>query len=180
MEDKYSAELIEKARRVKLLVLDVDGVLTDGRLIYTNSGDETKNFYVNDGLGIFMMKKAGIRCAIVTAKASRAVVNRAKTLDIDKVYQDFHYKIDALVKLRAEFGVEDNEICFVGDDLIDIPVLKRVGLAACPPNAMEEVKPFAHLITEKRGGHGAVREVCDFILKAQGKWDEVTTRYYND
>lgn len=180
MEDKYSAELIEKARRVKLLVLDVDGVLTDGRLIYSTSGEETKNFYVSDGLGIFMVKKAGIRCAIVTAKASIAVVNRAKALDIDEVYQDFHYKIDALVKLREKFRVEDSEICFVGDDLIDIPILKRVGLAVSPPNAVEDVKPFAHLITEKRGGHGAVREVCDFILKAQGKWDEVTSRYYND
>jgi 3-deoxy-D-manno-octulosonate 8-phosphate phosphatase (KDO 8-P phosphatase) len=180
MGGKYPADIMERAGRVKLLVLDVDGVLTDGRLIYSTFGDETKNFSVSDGLGIFMVKKAGIACAIVTAKASPAVESRAEALGIDALYQDFHYKIDALIAIRERFGVEDSEICFVGDDLIDIPILRRVGLAVSPPNAMEDVKPFAHLITEKRGGHGSVREVCDLILKAKGKWDEVTARYYND
>ena len=178
MGDRYSSELIEKARKIKLLVLDVDGVLTDGRIVYGNYGDELKNFDVNDGLGILLVKHSGIKCVILTAKASRVVTKRARELRIDKVYQDFHYKIVALEKIRKKFKVADEEICFMGDDVIDIPVLKRAGLAVCPPNAMEEVKPFAHFITERSGGRGAVREVCNFILKAQGTWDKVTSRYF--
>lgn len=178
MNEKYSPEVIERAKRVKLLVLDVDGVLTDGRIVYGASGEEIKNFDVNDGLGILLVKRAGIKTVIVTAKASRVVTKRSKELRIDKVYQDFHYKIDALKKIRRKFRVKDDQICFIGDDIIDIPILKRIGLAVCPPNAMSEVKPFAHLITENRGGHGAVREVCNFLLKAQGKWDKITSRYF--
>ncbi|MGB2600617.1 MAG: HAD hydrolase family protein [Candidatus Omnitrophota bacterium] len=180
MNEKYSPELIEKAKKIKLLALDIDGVLTDGRLVYGNYGDEIKNFDVNDGFGMFMVMRSGIKCIIVTAKASKVVEKRAKELKVDKVYQDFHYKIEALHKIRKKFKVSDEEICFVGDDLIDIPILRRVGLAVCPTNAMDDVKHFVHFITEKRGGRGAVREVCDFILKAQGSWSEVTKRYFND
>lgn len=115
---------------------------------------------------------------ILTAKASKVVVKRAKEMKIDKVYQGIHYKIEALTKIKRRFRVTDEEICFVGDDIIDIPVLKRVGLSVCPPNAMEDVKKFAHFITQKKGGRGAVREVCDLLLKAQGKWEEVTKRYF--
>ncbi len=178
MLDGYSPELIERAKKIKLLVLDVDGVLTDGRIIYGSYGDELKNFDVNDGLGMYLIRRAGIRCVILTAKGSRVVTKRAKELKVAKVYRDFHYKIEALHKIRKKFKVEDKEICFMGDDVIDIPVLKRIGLAVCPPNAMEDVKQFAHLITNKSGGHGAVREVCDFIMRAQGAWDKVMARYY--
>jgi len=178
MEEKYSAELIERAKKIKLLVLDVDGVLTDGRIIYGNYGDEIKNFDVNDGLGIFMVRKSGIKCIVLTAKASKVVTKRAKELRIDRVYENFHYKIKGLKKIRKKFKVTDEEICFIGDDVIDVPVLKKVGLAVCPPNAMEEVKPFVHLITEKYGGHGAVREICNFLLKAQENWDAVTSKYF--
>ena len=178
MEEKYSAEIIERAKKVKLLVLDVDGVLTDGRIIYGNYGDELKNFDVNDGLGIFMVRKSGIKCIVVTAKASKVVTKRAKELRIDRVYGNFHYKIKALKKICKKFRVKEEEICFIGDDVIDIPVLKRVWLAVCPPNAMEEVKPFVHLTTEKGGGHGAVREICNFLLKAQGNWDAITSKYF--
>jgi len=164
--------------KVKLLVLDVDGVLTDGRLIYGNYGDELKNFNVNDGLGIFLVKRAGIKCVFLTAKASRIVKLRAKELRADKVYHNFHYKFKALTMIKKKFKAADAQICFVGDDLIDIPVLKRVGLAVAPPNAMDEVKQFVHFVTEKPGGHGAVREVCNFLLKAQGTWDKVTARYF--
>ncbi len=178
MEEKYSSGLTERAKKVKLLVLDIDGVLTDGRIIYGNYGDEIKNFDVNDGLGIFLIKKAGMKCVVLTAKGSRVVTKRAKELRVDRVYQNFHYKAKALKRICRRFKISEEEICFIGDDLIDIPVLKRVGLAVCPPNAMEEVKPFVHLITEKTGGRGAVREVCDFLLKAQGKWDLVTEKYF--
>jgi len=178
MLEKYSSENIERAKKIKLLVLDVDGVLTDGKLIYGNYGDELKNFGVNDGLGIFLLRQVGIKSVILTAKASRVVRRRAKDLRIDKVYQNFHYKIEALKKICAKFKVEPEEVCFMGDDVIDVPVLKNVGLAVCPPNAMEEVKPFSHFITEKCGGNGAVREVCNFILRAQDKWDKATERYF--
>jgi 3-deoxy-D-manno-octulosonate 8-phosphate phosphatase (KDO 8-P phosphatase) len=178
MIDGYSPELIEQAKKIKILVLDVDGVLTDGRIIYGSYGDELKNFDVNDGLGMYLIRRSGIKCVILTAKGSRVVAKRAKELKVAKVYKDFHYKIVALRKIRKKFRVEDEEICFIGDDVIDIPVLKRIGLAVCPPNAMEDVKPFAHLITKKTGGRGAVREICDFIMKAQGTWDKVMARYY--
>lgn len=178
MENKYSQEMVERAKKITMLLLDVDGVLTDGRIVYGNYGDEIKNFDVNDGLGIFLVKRAGLKCVILTAKGSKVVKKRAKELGIDKVYQDFHHKIEALYKIRKTFKIKDEEICFVGDDLIDIPVLKRAGLAVVPPNAMDEVKQFAHFITQKKGGRGAVREVCDFLLKSQGKWEEITKRYF--
>ncbi len=178
MADKYSDEIIERAKKVKLLVLDVDGVMTDGRIIYGNYGDELKNFDVNDGLGIYLLKKTGIKCVVLTAKASRVVTKRAKELRIDKVYHNFHFKIEALKMIRKKFKVDDEAICFVGDDVIDIPVLKRAGLAICPPNAMEEVKQVSHMVTSRKGGRGAVREVSELIMKAQGTWEKATKVYY--
>jgi len=178
MLNEYSPEITERAKKIKLLVLDVDGVLTDGRIIYDNRGNETKNFDVNDGLGIMLVRRAGLKCVILTAKASKLVLRRAKELKIDKVYHDFHYKIMAFGHMQRKFGVKPDQICFVGDDVIDIPVLRRIGLAVCPPNAMDDVKRHAHFITRKKGGRGAVREVCDFLLKAQGKWDKATQRYF--
>ena len=167
----------ERAKRVKLLLLDVDGVLTDGRIVMGSYGDEIKNFDVNDGFGIMLIKRAGIRCAIITAKSSRVVKIRAKHLHIDKVYEN-HYKIKSLQHIKRKFKVKEEEICFVGDDLIDIPILKRVGLAVAVPDAAEEVKNIAHYVTKNRGGRRAVREVCEIILKAQGKWEAVTKRYF--
>ncbi len=180
MIEKYTPEIIERAKKIKLLLLDVDGVLTDGRFIYGNYGDEIKSYDVNDGLGVFLVKRSGIKCVILTAKASPVVKKRAKEMRIDKVYQDFHYKIEALEEIHKKFRVTDEEICFIGDDLIDIPILRRVGLAVCPPNAVDDVKQFVHFITEKKGGRGAVREVCDLLLKAQGTWKKATERYFTD
>lgn len=178
MLEKYPQNIIDRARKIKLLVLDVDGVMTDGRLIYGNFGDEIKNFDVNDGLGIFLVKKTGIKCVILTAKASKTILIRARELRIDKVYHNFHYKLKALGGIKRKFRVSDEEICFIGDDLIDIPILKRAGLSVCPFNAMEEVKPFVHFVSEKKGGRGAIREVCNLILYAQGTWEKVTAEYY--
>ncbi|HPN72604.1 MAG TPA: HAD hydrolase family protein [Candidatus Omnitrophota bacterium] len=177
---KYSNEIMEKAKKIKLLLLDVDGVMTDGRIIIGNDGEEFKNFDVNDGLGIMLVKRVGLKCAILTAKGSRIVARRARDLRIDKVYKDFHYKIKALKPICRAFRVTPEEICFIGDDLIDVPLLKRVGLAVCPPNAMKDVAGIAHMITEKPGGRGAVREVCELLLKSQGKWEEATGRYFED
>jgi len=171
-------DVTERAKKIKLLLLDVDGVMTDGRIVYGDYGDELKNFNVNDGMGILLIKRAGMKCVIITAKGSRIVKKRAKVLKIDKVYSDFHYKIKALEHICRKFNVREEEICFMGDDIIDIPILKRVGFAVAVPNAVDEVKKIVHYTTEKKGGKGAVREVCDMLLKAQGKWEEVTKAYF--
>ena len=167
----------ERAKKIKLLLLDVDGVLTDGRIVIGNYSDEIKSFDINDGLGIVFLRRVGIKTAILTARSSRIVKIRAKQLGISKVYQN-HYKIKSLKEITRKFRVKEEEICFVGDDLIDIPLLKRVGLSICVPDAMKEVKEFTHYITEKKGGRGAVREVCDMLLKAQGKWEAATGKYF--
>jgi len=167
----------KRAGKIKLLLLDVDGVLTDGRIICSVSGNETKNFNVTDGLGIILLIKAGLACAIITARSSRIVKMRAKQLGITKIYEN-HYKLESLEGIKKSFGVLEEEICFVGDDLIDIPILKRAGLAVCVPGAAGEVKKVVHYVTEKTGGAGAVREVCEIILRSQGKWAEATKRYF--
>ncbi len=170
-------DIQERAKRIKLLLLDVDGVLTDGRIILGNYGDEIKNFNVNDGFGILLLRRAKIRCAVITAKMSKIVKNRARHLHLDGLYEN-HYKINSLKHIMRRFRVTEEEICFVGDDLIDIPILKRAGLAVAVPNAVNEVKNNAHHVTRAGGGYGAVREVCEIILKSQGKWEEVTKRYF--
>lgn len=170
-------EIKERAKKIKLLLLDVDGVLTDGRIVLGSYGDEIKNFDVNDGLGVILLKRAGLKCVIITAKYSKSVKMRSKQLGIDKIYES-HYKIGSLKDVIRRFKVKEEEICFMGDDLIDIPVLKRAGLAVAVPNAIPEVKSIAHYTTEKSGGRGAVREMCEIILKAQDKWESVTRKYF--
>lgn len=168
----------ERAQKIKLVIFDVDGVLTDGRIIHGNYGDEIKFFDVQDGLGTVLLHRAGIKVAIITAKASRIVRKRAKELHIKYVFQNHHDKLKIFEKLLKKFKLSYDEACFIGDDLIDIPVLKRVGLSVSVPNAVGEVKEITHYTTEHPGGRGAAREVIDIILKAQKKWDEVTVRYY--
>lgn len=170
--------LAERAKRVKVLILDIDGVMTDGRIVYSIYGDELRFFDVQDGLGIVLLNKAGIKSIIITAKRSRIVKARAKDLKIAKTYNGYIDKLKALKKAMRKFRVTHDEICFIGDDLIDIPVLKRVGLAVSVPNAVDEVKETAHYITSRPGGRGAVREICDLLLKAQGKWETATAVYY--
>lgn len=170
-------DITERAKKIKLLLLDVDGVLTDGKIIIGNYGDEIKNFDVKDGLGVVLLRKAGLRCAIITARNSRIVKIRAGHLGIDKIYEN-HYKIKSLRNIKRRFRVKEEEICFVGDDLIDIPILKRVGFAVTVPNAIKETKDVAHYITQNPGGRGAVREVCEIILKAQGKWEKIAKKYF--
>ena len=170
-------DITERAKKIRLLLLDVDGVLTDGRIIIGSYGDEIKNFDVKDGLGVVLLRKAGLRSAIITARSSRIVKIRARHLGIGKIYEN-HYKIKSLRNIKIRFRVKEEEICFVGDDLIDISILKRVGFAVTVPNAIKETKDAAHYITQNPGGQGAVREVCEIILKAQGKWEKVTKRYF--
>lgn len=168
----------EKASRIKILIVDIDGVMTDGRIIYSIYGDELKFFDVQDGFGITLLRRAGIKSLIITAKKSKIVKMRAKDMRVAKAYQGHIDKVKPFNHALRKFRVIPEEVCFIGDDLIDIPVLKRVGLAVAVPNAMDEVKEQAHYVTAKSGGRGAVREVCDLILKAQGKWDLATAKYF--
>ncbi len=155
--------------KIKVLIMDVDGVLTDGRIIIDGNGVESKFFNVQDGFGVVFARKSGIKTAIISARPSPVVQWRAKDLGIDKVFMVYP-KISAYETLKQEWGVNDDEICFIGDDLADLVILKKVGFAVAVKNAVSEVKQVVDYVTEKSGGHGAVRELVELILKAQGKW----------
>ncbi len=177
MEKTVRADLSERAKKIKLLILDVDGVLTDGKLIIGPSGELCKTFHVHDGLGIALSKSFGLKTAIITGRKSKMVEFRVNELKIDALYQGQGNKVEALAKLQKEFNVNLDEIAYVGDDLIDLPVMSKVGLACAVPNAVSEVKANAQYITEAHGGHGAVRQVIEMILKAQGFWDQIISAY---
>jgi len=163
---------------IRLMIFDVDGVLTDGRVIIHDDGSETKAFDVQDGHGIKLLQRAEIDVALITGRYCRAVEQRAAGLGIERVHQGIHRKLDAYEKLLIETGLEDEQVGYMGDDLIDIPVMRRVGWAVTVPNAVSQVLPFAHYVTAARGGFGAVREVCDLLLQVQGHWKKVTERYF--
>ncbi|HKP11369.1 MAG TPA: HAD hydrolase family protein, partial [Blastocatellia bacterium] len=165
-------DIFERARRVRLLILDCDGVLTDGRIIMLPGGDETKVFDVKDGHAIVMMHRAGIRSAIISGRQSSVVRQRAKELGIAHLHEMAWVKTGAYEEVLAEEGLTDEAVCYVGDDVVDIPLLRRAGLAIAVADAVAEVKQFAHLVTARAGGRGAVREVIEMILQAQGKWEE--------
>ena len=170
-------EIINRARKIKLLVLDCDGVLTDGRIIMLPDSDETKAFDVKDGHGIVMAQRAGLRFAIISGRKSSVVRARAKELGVAHLHEMDWIKTEPYEKVLAEEELLDEEVCYVGDDVVDIPLLRRAGLAVAVSDATEETKQHSHLVTQHRGGRGAVREVIEFILKAQDKWDDVMTRY---
>lgn len=163
----------EAAKNIKLLILDVDGVLTNGSIILDNEGNEFKVFHVRDGQGIKMLEKAGIKVAIITGRQSKAVERRAQELGITEVHQSCHVKSRTYEHLIKKMGITDKEVAYIGDDIADIPILKRVGLSVAVADATEETKAAAMIITKNGGGKGAVREVCDLILKSKGKWEEL-------
>ena len=160
----------EALKKIKIVVMDVDGVLTDGRIIVDSNGVETKNFDVQDGLGIVFLKKCGIKTAIISARESGVVAHRAQDLKIDKVWVGVYPKLSAYESLLKEFNVQDEEVCFIGDDLVDLSIMHRCGVAIAVANAVVEVKQIAKYITVRKGGKGAVREAIELILKAQGHW----------
>ena len=166
-------EIIERARRIKLLLMDCDGVLTDGRLWLTPDGDEQKAFHTRDGQGISLIQRAGLHTGIITGRTSSAVERRAHDLKMSYVRQDAKDKIKALEEIVAEAGVTAADCAYIGDDLADMPLMRQVSLAVAVADAAEDTKQVAHYVTACRGGHGAVREVIDLILKAQGRWDEL-------
>lgn len=169
----------ERLQKIKLLILDVDGVMTDGRIVFDANGVETKFFNVKDGHGIKMLQRAGVEVAIISGRESQVVTNRAAELGIDRVFQRCLDKLTPYRSLLAATGLVDEQVAFVGDDVIDLPVLRRVGFAAAPADAVAETLAAVHFVTTNRGGWGAVREVCDLILRGKGLWDEVTARYYS-
>lgn len=178
MMDKGGIELESRARKVRLLVLDVDGVMTDGRIIIDSKGVESKFFDVKDGHGIKLFMRAGLDVIIITGRESNVVTSRARELGIKDVYQGIHDKSEILERIIREKGIDAEKVAFIGDDLTDIPVMKKVGFAVAVRDSVDEVKAFAHYITERRGGRGAVREVIELILKAQGRWEDVVKKYF--
>jgi len=168
----------EKAGKIKLLILDVDGVMTDGRIYYGNYGDELKAFDVKDGFGVVRWRRAGIETVIITAKKSKVAKLRAKDMGIKRVYENSCNKLKVFKRLLKKLRLQGEEVCFMGDDLLDIPVLKQVGLSVTVPQAVQEVKEAASYVTKAEAGRGAVREICELILKSQGKWEEVTRKYF--
>ena len=172
-----TSDIDARAKRVKLLLMDCDGVLTDGRLWLMADGDEQKTFHARDGQGISLFHRAGLKTGIISGRTSSAVERRAQDLKMSYVRQYAKDKIEALDEILAAAGVSTNECAYIGDDVADIPIMHRVALAVAVADAVEETKQAAHYVTELNGGHGAVREVTDLILKAQGKWNEVMRRF---
>lgn len=170
-------EVLGRAKKVKVLLLDVDGVLTDGRIVYDSRGRDMKFFDVHDGLGVYLLKRAGIPAILVTAKGSRTIKHRAKDMRIAAVFENVFPKSLVLDKVFKRYQVAPAEVCFVGDDLVDLSIMKRVGFAVAVANAAKEIKEVSSYITQKKGGRGAVREVVELILKAQGKWHEALQVY---
>ena len=173
---RTSSQLRNRARRIKLLLLDVDGVLTDGRVWLQSWPDgsamEIKGFHSQDGVRLKIVRAAGLRTGLITGRESAAVTRRARECEIEFVLQGRAEKVPAYEELLRRTGVEENEVAYVGDDLPDIPVMRRVGLAVAVANAAPEVKKAAHFVTSRAGGDGAVSQVVELILKAQGKWTD--------
>ena len=157
----------EKLAGIKLVAFDVDGVLTNGDIIYTNSGEEIKAFNAKDGQGINLLNKRGFITAIITARQTSIVDKRAKDLEIPEVFQGAKNKFEAIKVLMAKYNLDLSEIAYVGDDLPDICVLEKVGLACCPVDAVDEVKRICHFVSDKEGGKGAVRQITDLLMAAK-------------
>jgi 3-deoxy-D-manno-octulosonate 8-phosphate phosphatase (KDO 8-P phosphatase) len=170
---EITAELKEKINKIKALILDVDGILTDGKVFYSSYGLELKAFDIRDGLAINLWSRLNRPIFIITAHNSKIVRKRAKDIGINYVYQGRYKKVDVYEKIKKKFKLNDEEVCYIGDDLLDLAVMKEVGFAVTVPNAVSEAKEQALYITEKNGGEGAVREVIELILKQQNKWHEV-------
>lgn len=166
-----------RAARIALVIFDVDGVLTDGRIIIGADGSETKQFHVGDGLGMVMLRESGVDIAIITGRESAAVTRRMGELGIDRVFQGQSSKTAAFSAVCEDLGVTGEEVCYVGDDLPDIPVMARCGLPIAVANANWKVREYAAYVTRLDGGAGAAREVCELIMRARGTLEDALARY---
>ena len=172
-----SLTLRRKIKKIKFLLLDVDGVLTDGRIVYDSQERDSKFYDVHDGLGVYLLGRMGIKTILVTAKGSRTIKPRAKDMRVEAVYENILPKSKVYEKICKQYRLKDEEICFVGDDLVDLCVLKRTGFPVATHNAAPEIKKAALYVTKKDGGRGAVREVVELILKAKGLWSKALEIY---
>lgn len=163
-------EINQRARAIRMIVFDVDGVLTDGSLFYDNQGQEYKAFNSRDGHGIKMLRASSVETGIITGRTSQIVLHRARNLGIGHIYQGAEDKLEALQNLLQETGLTPQQIAYMGDDVVDLPVLNRCGLAITVPDAPAEVKARSHVITLAGAGRGAAREACELIMRAQGTW----------
>ena len=171
------ADALERAKKIRLVIFDVDGVLTDGGIYVGAEGELYKPFFCRDGLGITLARKHGLKTAIITGRESAQVRRRGEELHIDAVWQGCMDKRQAYMELKRKFSLVDEEIAYIGDDLIDLPILLQAGLAAAVADAAPEVRRHAHVISGFPGGRGAVREVLEFLLKAQGKWEAIVAEF---
>ena len=167
----------EKFSNIKLLLLDVDGVLTDGKITYTDKGEEIKSFNSKDGLGIRLLMDSGIKVGIITGRKSDALVHRCKNLGIELLFEGITDKLQTFKDILKKTGLHSDNTAFAGDDLPDLPVMKAVALAITPADAPEYIKEHADFVTRQKGGEGAIREICDKILQAQGKWETIIEKY---
>jgi 3-deoxy-D-manno-octulosonate 8-phosphate phosphatase (KDO 8-P phosphatase) len=172
-----ASDLAARCGPIELLVVDVDGVLTDGVIAIDDQGIETKHFYVRDGSGIHLWRRAGKRAAILSGRSAPLVNQRAAELGMSPVIQGQPEKLEPFRRILTDLSVQAHQVCFVGDDLPDLPVLREAGLAACPSDAVAEVRQNSHYVAESAGGRGAVREVIETILKHQGMWERLMTHY---
>lgn len=170
-------EISRRLNKVRMLMLDVDGVLTDGRIVMNDRGEELKFFDVRDGHGIKMLIRYGIDVVFVTGREAPVVEHRARDLGVMEVHQKIWNKLELLEEILKNRGLSSDQVAFIGDDIVDIPVLKRVGFAVAVRDAQEEVKNVVHYVTKRKGGRGAVREICEMILKVQGYWSDLASRY---
>jgi 3-deoxy-D-manno-octulosonate 8-phosphate phosphatase (KDO 8-P phosphatase) len=169
-----------RARRISALVLDVDGVLTDGRMVLAAGGDELKSFHSHDGLAIDFARRAGFRVAFVTGEKATIAQQRGSKLGVDEILLGVRRKGEAVDALCARWQLSADAVAYMGDDLIDIPALERVGLAMTVADAAPEVRAVAHVVTRARGGHGAVREAVEMILRAQGRWRALVEEFVRE
>jgi 3-deoxy-D-manno-octulosonate 8-phosphate phosphatase (KDO 8-P phosphatase) len=178
-DDPYRLRALARAKEIRLLLLDVDGVLTDGNLLYSGSGEESKSFNTQDGFGLRLLGEAGIDVGVITARKSEVVARRAAELNMRYIYQGVASKNEAFRDVMKVSGLKPYQIAYMGDDWLDLVLLQQVGLAIAPANGVREVKAAAHFITERPGGSGAVRDVCDLIIEAQNLLLELLQKYKN-
>ncbi|MDR5859620.1 HAD hydrolase family protein [Halomonas eurihalina] len=173
-------QLLDRLRQVRLLALDVDGVLSDGRLYFQTDGNEIKAFHTLDGHGIKLVQSAGVEVALITGRDSPMVSRRADALGISHLHQGISHKLPVLRQLCEQLGIELDQVAYCGDDMPDLAAIHQAGVGISVPGAPSYIRQHADWVTERPGGHGAVREICDALLQAQGQWDAILDTYLND